>query len=89
MTNYKILITKQAQKDKQKIKSVVALEKNCRKLIELIAENPFAQPPFYETLVGDLKGAYSRRINIQHRLVYSVNEELKEITILRMWSHYE
>ena len=65
------------------------LEKNAKKLIELIKENPFQNPPPYEKLAGDLKGLYSRRINIQHRLVYQVYDEEKVIKIIRMWTHYE
>ncbi len=83
---YKIEYHKKAVKDIERLKSN-NLEKNAKKLIELIKENPFQNPPPYEKLVGDLKGLYSRRINIQHRLVYKVNENT--VQILSMWTHYE
>lgn len=85
---YKIVYTKKVVKDIQKIKSIGASEK-VKKLIEVIKENPFQNPPPYEKLVGDLQGAYSRRINIQHRLVYQVFEQEKIIKIISIWSHYE
>ena len=83
---YKIEYHKKAVKDIERLKSN-NLAKNAKKLIELIKENPFQNPPPYEKLVGDLKGLYSRRINIQHRLVYKVNENT--VQILSMWTHYE
>ena len=86
---YKIFITKQGLKDKEKIIKIPALKNNVDQLIQLIKINPFATPPFYETLVGELKGAYSRRINRQHRLIYKVDEKEKVVTIIRMWTHYE
>lgn len=86
--SYKIVYTRQAQKDAKKLKGS-HLATKARELIEIISENPFASPPPYETLIGDLKGAYSRRINIQHRLVYEVMEEDEMIKILRLWTHYE
>lgn len=89
MVNYKIVILKQAIKDKEKIKQIPALRKNIEKLLELMKNNPFQNPPPYETLVGDMKGLYSRRVNRQHRLVYKVMEEEKTIVIISMWSHYE
>jgi Txe/YoeB family toxin of toxin-antitoxin system len=89
MVKYKIIILKQAVKDKEKIKQLPALKKNVEKLLELMKENPFQNPPPYELLVGEMKGLYSRRINRQHRLVYKVNEEEKVIVIVSMWSHYE
>lgn len=85
---YKIVYTKIALKDIEKLKAV-GLSEKAKKLIEMIKLNPYATPPSYEKLVGDLAGAYSRRINIQHRLVYSVYEEEKTIKIIRMWTHYE
>lgn len=88
MVVYKIVYTKKVVKDIQKIKSIGASEK-VKKLIEVIKENPFQNPPPYEKLVGDLQGAYSRRINIQHRLVYQVFEQEKIIKIISIWSHYE
>lgn len=87
--NYKIVITKSAQKDKEKIKQYQALKRNVNNLLELISENPYKNPPPYERLVGNLKQCYSRRINAQHRLVYMVYEEEKTIKIISMWSHYE
>lgn len=77
MVNYKIVILKQAIKDKEKIKQIPALRKNIEKLLELMKNNPFQNPPPYETLVGNMKGLYSRRVNLQHRLVYKVMEEEK------------
>lgn len=89
MVKYKIVILKQAVKDKEKIKQFPALRKNVEKLLELMKDNPFQNPPPYELLVGDMKGLYSRRINRQHRLVYRVMEEENAIIIVSMWSHYE
>ena len=89
MVEYKILILKQAKKDKEKIKQYPALKDNVEKLLSLIKKDPFHNPPPYERLIGDIKGLYSRRINRQHRLVYKVIEEEKAIVIISMWSHYE
>ena len=89
MVEYKIVILKQAIKDKEKIKQQPALKNNVEKLLNLIKKNPFENPPPYELLVGNLKGLYSRRINRQHRLVYRVLEEEKTIMIVSMWTHYE
>lgn len=89
MVKYRIVILKSAQKDKEKIKQYPALKKNVDNLLEIMRENPFANPPAYEKLTGDLKGLYSRRINRQHRLVYRVLEEEKVIMIVSMWTHYE
>ena len=86
--NYKLMITKSAQKDKEKIKQYPALKRNVENLLMLIAANPFQNPPPYEKLVGNLKECYSRRINSQHRLVYTVYEEEKIIKIISMWSLY-
>ncbi|MDH5233021.1 MAG: Txe/YoeB family addiction module toxin [Gammaproteobacteria bacterium] len=85
---WEIYYTKQAQKDAKKL-SQSGLKKKAQDLLAIITENPFQNPPPYEKLVGDLNGAYSRRINIQHRLVYQVIEEKKAVKILRMWTHYE
>lgn len=87
--NYKILITKQAQRDKEKIKSISSLKRNVDNLIEILKEDPYKMPPSYEKLKGNLDGLYSRRINIKHRLVYQVYEDEKVIKIVSMWSHYE
>ncbi len=86
---YRILLTKQAKKDLEKIMAVPALKKKVQQLVELIKRDPFANPPMYEKLVGDLEGLYSRRINVQHRLVYEVFESDKAIKVYRMWTHYE
>jgi len=87
MVEYKILYSKLAIKDAKKL-SRAGLAKKAQNLIEIIKKDPFKNPPPYEKLVGNLKGAYSRRINIQHRIVYEVRESDKVIRILRMWSHY-
>ena len=87
--NYKIVITKAAQKDKEKIKQYPALVKNVKNLLEVIESNPYQNPPPYEKLVGDLQMLYSRRINSKHRLVYMVYEEEKTVKIVSMWTHYD
>jgi len=87
MVEYKILYSKLALKDAKKLSSV-NLDKKAKELIEFIKKDPFKNPPPYEKLVGNLNGSYSRRINIQHRLVYEVREYDKVIRISRMWSHY-
>lgn len=89
MENYKIVIMKSALKDKNKIKEIPALKRNTEKLLEIIKEDPFQNPPPYEKLSGSLSELYSRRINRQHRLVYKVMEEEKTIIIVSMWTHYE
>ena len=88
MERYIILYTKLALKDAKKVKAT-HLEEKVLELINIIQIDPFKKPPNYEKLVGNLKGAYSRRINIQHRLVYQVLEDKRTIKILRMWTHYE
>lgn len=88
MVSWKLVFTKQAQKDAKKI-ARSGLKPQAERLLEIIKENPFQNPPPYEKLVGDLLGAYSRRINIQHRLVYQVIEDIKIIKVIRMWTHYE
>jgi Txe/YoeB family toxin of toxin-antitoxin system len=80
--------TKQVQKDARKLASS-GLKSKAQDLLALIAQNPYQTPPPYEKLVGDLAGAYSRRINIQHRLVYQVFAEERIVKVLRMWTHYE
>jgi Txe/YoeB family toxin of toxin-antitoxin system len=87
MVIYKILYSKLALKDAKKLSSA-NLDKKAKELIEIIKIDPFENPPPYEKLVGNLTGAYSRRINIKHRLVYEVREEDKVIRVLRMWTHY-
>ncbi len=88
MVIWQLVFTKQAQKDAKKI-AHSGLKPQAERLLEIIKENPFKNPPPYEKLVGDLSGAYSRRINIQHRLVYEVLEDIKTIKVIRMWTHYE
>ena len=83
-----IFFTKNAQKDKAKLKAS-GLEKKAKILLTLLSENPFKTPPSYEKLVGDLDGYYYRRINIQHRLVYKVNSQKHIVIVYSMWSHYE
>jgi Txe/YoeB family toxin of toxin-antitoxin system len=80
--------TKQAQKDAKRIEQT-GLRGKTQHLLDILVVNPFQNPPPYEKLVGDLEGAYSRRINIQHRLVYQVLEEQQAVKIIRMWTHYE
>ena len=86
--SWAIVFTKHAQKDAPKL-SAIGLKDKAEALLEILKVNPFQNPPPYEKLVGDLSGAYSRRINIQHRLVYEVVQEQKIVKVLRMWSHYE
>ncbi len=88
MPQYQLLYTKAAQKDAKNL-NAVGLKEKALQLLEIVAENPFQNPPPYEKLIGDLAGAYSRRINIQHRLVYQVLEDEKIVKVLRLWTHYE
>ncbi len=88
MVSWNLVYVKQAQKDAKKLASS-SLQNKAQALLDLIQANPFQNPPPYEKLVGDLEGAYSRRINIQHRLVYEVIEAENTVKILRMWTHYE
>ncbi len=85
---YSVVYTKKAVSDIPKLKAV-KLDKKAKALIDLITEDPFKNPPPYEKLLGDLQGAYSRRINIKHRLVYEVIEEVKTVKVISIWSHYE
>lgn len=85
---WRLLYTKQAKKDSRKLKSS-GLKKRASELLELLKRDPYETPPRFEKLVGDLAGAYSRRINIQHRLVYQVLDEERTVKVIRMWSHYE
>ena len=85
---WKVIFTKQAHKDARKIADS-GLRSKAEKLIEILQSNPFQKSPSYEKLIGDLSGAYSRRINIQHRLVYQILEKAKIVKIIRMWTHYE
>ncbi len=88
MTAYNLVYSKHAQKDAAKLVSA-GLKPKASELLQILEKNPFQNPPPYEKLVGNLAGLYSRRINIQHRLVYEVLEEQKIVKVLRMWSHYE
>jgi len=86
--SWKVVFTRQARQDARKL-AASKLRDNTQALLDLIAEDPFQTPPHFEKIVGDLNGAYSRRINIQHRLVYQVLPEIKTIKVLCMWTHYE
>ena len=86
--SWQIVFTKQAQKDAKKL-SGSGLRAKTEKLIQILRDNPYQTPPPYEKLVGDLAGAYSRRINIQHRLDYQIIEDKKTVKIIRMWTHYD
>ena len=86
--SWQIVYTKQAQKDAKKL-TAAGLKDNAKALIKIIKVNPWQNPPPVEKLVGDLSGAHSRRINIQHRLVYEIIEEKRTVKIIRMWTHYE
>jgi Txe/YoeB family toxin of toxin-antitoxin system len=88
MVMWRIVYTKQAQKDAKKI-ATAGLKPKTERLLEILSKNPFQTPPPYEKLIGDLSGAYSTRITIQHRLVYQVLEEIRTIKVIRMWTHYE
>ena len=85
---WQIVFTKQAQKDAKRL-TATGLRSKAEELLDLLSKNPYQNPPSYEKLLGDLAGAYSRRINIQHRLVYQVLEEEKVVKVIRMWTHYE
>jgi toxin YoeB len=86
--NWQLVYTKHAQKDAEKL-AAAGLKGKAKTLLAVLAENPFQNPPPFEKLVGDLAGAYSRRINLQHRLVYQVMGDEQVVKVLRMWSHYE
>ena len=88
MVSWKPVYTKQAQKDAKKL-SASGLRLKAETILEILKKNPFQAPPPFEKLVGDLKGAYSRRINIQHRIVCQVLKRYKTVKIIRMWTHYE
>ncbi len=85
---WKLYYTKQAQKDARKLASS-GLKSKAQELLQIIEQDPYQKPPPFEKLIGDLAGAYSRRINIQHRLVYQVLEEERAVKVLRLWTHYE
>ena len=86
--SYDLAFTRQAKKDATKLKGT-PLAAKAKELLEIIRLDPFANPPPFEALVGDLKGAFSRRLSIQHRLVYQVPEDEKVVKVLRLWSHYD
>jgi len=86
--SWQLVYTKQAQKDAKKFSSS-GLKAKAEALLNILSENPFQTPPPFEKLAGDLEGAYSRRINIQHRLVYQVLKNIKTVKVIRMWTHYE
>lgn len=86
--NWKLVYTKQAKKDARKLASS-GLKDKAKRLLEILETDPFQSPPPFERLVGDLAGACSRRINIQHRLVYQVLDDIKTVKVIRMWTHYE
>lgn len=88
MANWQLVFTKQAQKDAVKL-AQAGLKDKAQGLLNILADNPLQNPPPFEKLVGDLAGAYSRRINIQHRLVYQILAEQNTVKILRLWTHYE
>jgi len=85
--NWTIVFTKQAQKDTKKLASS-GLKPKAQRILGILSINPYQNPPPYEKLVGDLAGAYSRRINIQHRLVYQILDSIKTVKVIRMWTHY-
>ncbi len=88
--SWTVLFTKQAQKDARKLAAASpALKQKAQALLDLLAADPYQQPPPYEALVGDLRGTYSRHINIQHRLAYQLLEDMRLVKVLRMWSYYE
>lgn len=88
MVTWQLVFTKQAKKDAQKLASA-GLRPKAEKLLEILSKDPYQKYPPFEKLVGDLAGAYSRRINIQHRLVYQILDEINSVKIIRMWTHYE
>ena len=86
--SWSVILTRQAVKDAKKIEGA-GLKTQAKDLLSILKENPFKTPPYYEKLVGNLKGFYSRRINIKHRMIYSVDIEKQVVHVLRMWTHYE
>ena len=88
MVNWRVVYSKHAQKDARKL-AAAGLKEKTQELLKVLAIDPFQNPPPYEKLIGDLVGAYSRRINIQHRLVYEVFPKEQVVRVLRMWTHYE
>ena len=88
MVSWKVVFTKQAQKDARKL-AAAGLRPKAEELLAILREDPWRSPPSFEKLLGDLTGVYSRRINIQHRLVYQIIESDRIVKVLRMWTHYE
>jgi Txe/YoeB family toxin of toxin-antitoxin system len=88
MVKWRVVFTKQARKDAKKL-SAAGLRSKAETLLEILQKNPYQTPPPYEKLIGDLEGACSRRINIQHRLVYQIMHDEKAVKVIRMWTHYE
>jgi len=88
LVKWQVVFTRQTQKDAKKL-AAAGLRPKAEELLDILRKNPFQSPPPYEKLVGDLAGAYSRRINVQHRLVYQVLEQGRVVKVLRMWTHYE
>lgn len=86
--SWRVVFTRQAQKDAKKIERA-GLKAQASRLLDILREDPYRNPPPYEKLVGDLSGACSRRINIQHRLIYQILDEIKTVKVIRMWTHYE
>ncbi len=88
MVKWKVVYTKQALKDAKKVKAA-GLKERAEKVLKILEANPYQKPPSFEKLVGDLSGAFSRRINIQHRIIYQVYDDMKTVKVIRMWTHYE
>jgi Txe/YoeB family toxin of toxin-antitoxin system len=88
MVKWKVVYTRQALKDTKKVKAD-GLKERAEEILKILETNPYQKPPSFEKLVGDLTGASSRRINIQHRIVYQIYDELKTVKVIRMWTHYE
>jgi Txe/YoeB family toxin of toxin-antitoxin system len=88
VVKWQLVFTNQAQKDAKKL-SGSGLRTKAERLLDILKENPYQNPPPFEKLVGDLSGAYSRRVNIQHRLVYQVLDDIRTVKVIRMWAHYE
>ena len=86
--SFRLVFTKQARKDAKKI-AAAGLRPNAERLLQILRDDPYQSPPRFEKLAGDLAGAYSRRINMQHRLVYQVLRKLQTVKVIRMWTHYE
>ncbi len=86
--SWKVVFTKEAQKDAKKLSSS-GLKSKAEEIIEILRQDPYQTPPPYEKLIGDLSGAFSRRLNIQHRIVYQIYNDEKIVKVIRMWTHYE